>query len=618
MVDSPEAKLAGDITSVEAQEPVAVVVAPQHHNKKSFNTLPHDVKALIIQHIARPTDLKNVCLVSHELHEIAIRYLYRNVNLDLGCANDCRLSAFLSPHNKGLQHIRQVRLYLANVPDRCNQEQQASFATSMLLEFLPENILEEFSWCPWRPFSADNLLLLYKKQKRMKWMEVMDLDRSVLADVKEDKLVRSGIFDNARKLALYPENLDTLNTAGYYVEQTAKQLDELIIHANFATPEDGEASRGIVEPRVLNDSATEPGLLTRTLFAPMLPFESCTPLSRLTAVRLHRINLRYAADTWCKVINFEQCKNLRFYHCPGADSMFGQLCKSAHLPKKLKTLEFQHRDNAENEALLALDGFLCVVQGLKELIIDLHGVKSLPSTAGICKQSKTLELLNVHASNETGSALPSRHELTDAEELVYSGEDFDKICKACSNLVQMSCAWPTTSLIRSRSEEWKQFESAVTANLKHLITLHISTWPNNKPSGQLLPRQVYEQLLQGLATRLLELSLEPKVTSQADAVEGAGSSEPIHGRLRLLAFGIHDKIYEREDSNNQAIYIRSSAVDAEGRSKIYAAQIGWCLRQFVEPRSDVLESVLGREVRPPVRPDGREFALDDGDGWDDD
>jgi hypothetical protein len=30
------------------------------------------------------------------------------------------------------------------VTDRCNQEQQATFATRMLLEFLPENILEEF------------------------------------------------------------------------------------------------------------------------------------------------------------------------------------------------------------------------------------------------------------------------------------------------------------------------------------------------------------------------------------------------------------------------------------------------------------------------------------------
>ena len=68
----------------------------------------------------------------------------------------------------------------------------------MILEFLPQDILEEFrcecpayrecrrspyidnedpddyshSWCPWKPFSADNLLLLYKKQRKMKWLEV--------------------------------------------------------------------------------------------------------------------------------------------------------------------------------------------------------------------------------------------------------------------------------------------------------------------------------------------------------------------------------------------------------------------------------------------------------------
>jgi len=45
-----------------------------------------------------------------------------------------------------LKHIRQIRLYLANVRDRCNQKQQANFATRMLLEFLPEDTLEEFRW----------------------------------------------------------------------------------------------------------------------------------------------------------------------------------------------------------------------------------------------------------------------------------------------------------------------------------------------------------------------------------------------------------------------------------------------------------------------------------------
>lgn len=84
--------------------------------------------------------------MSKECQKIAVRFLYRSVALDLGSPNDSRLSAFLNPRNIGLKHIKQLRLYLAGVHDRCNQEQQAHFATRMILEFLPEDVLEEFRY----------------------------------------------------------------------------------------------------------------------------------------------------------------------------------------------------------------------------------------------------------------------------------------------------------------------------------------------------------------------------------------------------------------------------------------------------------------------------------------
>ena len=96
--------------------------------------------------VLRPTDLKSLCLVNKQLHELAVKPLYRNVSLDLGSGHDSRLAGFLSPKNIGLKHVRQIRLYLANIRDRCNQKRQADFATQMLLEFLPEDVLEEFRW----------------------------------------------------------------------------------------------------------------------------------------------------------------------------------------------------------------------------------------------------------------------------------------------------------------------------------------------------------------------------------------------------------------------------------------------------------------------------------------
>lgn len=439
----------------------------------------------------------------------------------------------------------------------------------------------------------------------MKWLEVMDLDRDILPELKKAVKTTTTMFESTRKLALYPENRATLNLSGFFLEHCKDKVEELIVHCNFSD----QGSPDVPNNRELNDSATSPGLLSRSLFASMVPFERCEPLKSLTSLRLHRINLRHCADTWCRALSFHQLEHLRLYHCPGADTLLGQLSKSTHLPKTLKVLELQHRDNSDSETLLALDGFLCLVSGLHDIVIDLENAKALPAAAGIVRHSKTLEILSVHCAGSASHAPTSMNADTENEELVWDAEDVEKICQACKGLEQLSCAWPPTSLIRSPSSEWRRFETCI-LELRNMVTLHITTWPNNKPSTQLLPRVVYQSLIRELAQRVFEKAVSgkrnPSVSSGAD--EGDGTAEgTVYGpsdterpsRLKLIAFGNSDKIYEREDSQNQIIYLNSTAIDAEGRSVPHAVAIGWCLRQYVEPRSEVLDFVL-HDYNPPV------------------
>ncbi|KAK5143094.1 hypothetical protein LTR04_001997 [Oleoguttula sp. CCFEE 6159] len=545
----------------------------------------------------------NLCLTNKQLHEITVRQLYRIVSLDLGGPTDTKLSAFLNPKNIGLPHIRKIRLYLANVMDRCNQQQQAHFAIRMLLEFLPENVLEEFrcdtipydgpayltdiSWCPWAPFSADNLLLLYKKQRRMKWLEAMTLDKEILSTL-EKQPYYTEVFQNTRKLAFYPENRETLDLCHAFLIKTPK-VEDIIIHANF------EYASPPIPERELQDSSTAPGLITSSIFSHMQPFSKCTPLA-LRDLRLHKINLRYSSDTYCKIVNFSTVKILRFFHCPGVDALLAELSKSTKLPEKLECLELQGKDNAENDILSALDGFLCLVSGVKDLVIDLENVKALPSAACITRHAKTLETMNVHASSGD----------SDEEELVFDVVDFALICKDCTRLEQMSVAFPVTSLIRTTSDPFMAFMNAL-LDLPSLITLNITTWPNNKPSSNWLPRNIYEALLQNLAQSIFthhaaspSIPASPLFTITTSSTPSPSLSPP-STKLALLAFGTSDRIYEREDSKNQIIFARSLAFDAFGRAVPAAVSISWCLRQYVEPRSDVLEFVLGRSARPPTR-----------------
>lgn len=169
-----------------------------------FNDVPLDVKKnIILGYITRPEDLKSLCLTSKRLRDIATPPLYRKVLLFIGGHKDIRVSGLLSRSNPGIQHIRKVYLQLEKTPipaldihvnsddssedeedaqieDIVGAARQAQFTVRLLLDFLPNDILEKFSWHEWEPFSMDNWVLLMKKQKRLKAVEIEPVDRNFM------------------------------------------------------------------------------------------------------------------------------------------------------------------------------------------------------------------------------------------------------------------------------------------------------------------------------------------------------------------------------------------------------------------------------------------------------
>lgn len=251
------------------------------------------------------------------------------------------------------------------------------------------------------------------------------------------------LFSSCTMLAFYPESRETLDLCHLFLRRT-KNLQELILHTNFD-------HLGITS-REANDTAVGPGLVTRTIFSHMLPFDKCTPFANLRALRLQKINLRHCSETYCKIVNFTNLTALRIHQCSGADALLAELCKSACLPHYLEVLEVQHADNEEHDALNALDGLLCLISGLRDLVIDIDNVKALPAAAGICRHSKTLELLNVHTiARPTGETTGHHYEN------VWLPDDFDKICESVVHLEQLSCAFPPPHIFSSPSVHWQRF-----------------------------------------------------------------------------------------------------------------------------------------------------------------
>ncbi len=518
----------------------------------------------------------SLCLTTKQFHVITVRQLYRTVSLDVGGPSDTRLAAFLNPRNIGLEWIRNIELYRAEVVDKCQSQMQAAgFAVRMIIEFLPENILEKFNWHN-QTFSAENLVLLYRKQKKMKGVVAISLDDTLTDELKK-RLDLDSIVENTTKLGLYPEDRNGLEFCHELLKRL-KKADNLTLKLHGVFDEDDSS----LPARMLNDSSTEPGLVTKTIFAHMLPFNKCTPMV-LRELTLQKVHVRYASETYCKVIDFSKLKSLRVFSCSGADALFAELSKSARLPDKLETLDFKHEDQIrESDLMDALDGFLCLVSGIQRLTIDISYTKSLPGTSSIIRHSKTLRLLNIHAIN--GDPTDS-----DEEEHVYTAIDFAKILNSCILLEQLSLAFPPTVITRDYSDDYNLYMTLLLSMLPKLTTLNITTWPTNQPITSRLPRKKYEHLLQGMAQSGFESRL-------------LNATRPTPSRLSVIAWGTSDKIFERENAaKNTIIFVKGKQIDPFGKEAPLAVSVGWCARKFVEPTSEVLDFELMRTVRPPTR-----------------
>lgn len=187
-------------------------------------------------------------------------------------------------------------------------------------------------------------------------------------------------------------------------------------------------------PEDLEDSSTRAGLITRTIFSHMMPFETCTPMI-LKKLSIDNIDLRYAADTYMKFIKFSALESLVVGGCQGADAVFAQMSKPHLRPTKLKKIRWFHgEETSETHALEAFDGLLEAINGLEILHVDIKNFNGLPNPTAIGHHGKTLQVLGIRS--RAASSNPLR----------YESEQLDEICTACSELRQLSITFPPTSV----------------------------------------------------------------------------------------------------------------------------------------------------------------------------
>ncbi|KAI9885727.1 MAG: hypothetical protein M1823_002493 [Watsoniomyces obsoletus] len=342
------------------------------------------------------------------------------------------------------------------------------FTVRLLIDLLPENILHRLVWQHEEEFSVENLVLLCRKQKKLKGLEVGPLDKSLNEALdRYPDLVKN--LTELHALKFYPSNLGNLQACHRIMRDTPK-LNELWIESAF---DDGLLRRPAddhdeAQPQSWNDESNRPGLITSTLFQHKLPFQQCQPMA-LRELVLHKINVRWAAQTYMRVIDFPSLEILIVHGCGGADALFAEMAKPAKRPRKLQELTFIHASEGRGPTyvLSALENFLQSVSSLKKLCILFLDGDRLPRVEAICRHAATLEVLMVHSAEPNSYAM----------DRYYSKTDFGTLCRECTKVRQLAIGCPSPKLLDAHLNSGFTDYVDHALSLPNLVTLNLTSWP---------------------------------------------------------------------------------------------------------------------------------------------
>ena len=278
-------------------------------------------------------------------------------------------------------------------------------------------------------------MLLCQSQSQLRNLEVGPLNRpytSILSQI--PRLV--GALPELSEVDLFANSLDVLKAFQEVLQAQPKIRSlGLVVSGEF----DGAAAED------LNDTSTEPGLLFRTIFSQLRHLHE-TPLRELKSVTLENIYLRYADRTLMQAVPFKSLEYLSLGNCAAADGLFTQLCEAQHLPSRLTTLHWYHKDETETHILETFERLLEALPLIEDLHVELANTEKLPKATAISRCTKTLRSLVVQAHN-TPSVL-----------LRYQCAEIDNICISCTRLRELSIASPIFDAAKHRSScDWMNF-----------------------------------------------------------------------------------------------------------------------------------------------------------------
>ncbi len=304
-----------------------------------------------------------------------------------------------------------------------------------------------------------------------------------------------------------------------------------------------------------------------TLFSHMLPFESCSPL-RLTSLSLSNLDMKQAATTYLKVIDFSQLVSLTWDSCTGLLECMQAMAEAFVATTKyakLSSLKIQHSEEDNGEIMDGLDKFLSVLTSkINKFSFFITGAGRCPNTTGITRHASSLESLVVLVID------------VDGDQITYSAEDFNRICLDCVKLKQIFVSFPGVHLEADGVMDmfdrpyWAFLASAW--RLQYLVALNISSWPTIAMEMTL---ECFDCQLQSLAQRIFENN-EKYISSLAVLSIGNNVTDDPSGPDGML------------EGSTRNYYLRGKQTNVFGQTSVLAIPMKARLVKYAYPGTETL------------------------------
>ncbi|KAL9626408.1 MAG: hypothetical protein Q9204_007329 [Flavoplaca sp. TL-2023a] len=468
-----------------------------------LDSLPQEIYDPIFEHASSPrTRLKHrlwpLLLVSKRMYHAVLPTIYRRLFFEIDSSvgsykANYKLLQLADKENQGLLHIEEVQLYPRDELERSPFTSADYPDAFQLLAVIPKDQLRRFNWNSCHELPQEILRLLWKRQRKLTNIELVQCNRPLDELVNEFDLDNSPFYQHATELRIADVGQGVLPTTALRILKERPQISTLtldfgsIIRRLRTTRDafDGDWTRWNQLTKAYHCT------LLKELFGSPKQVRLAAPLA-ISTLHLHCLDL-WHSPYMLSSLKWQVLENLQVVSCERPDVLLMRISQlAAEKRLRLRTFRIYHEqklgvdsqvshDIQTDRTIYSVDKLLLSMKDtLSELWIVMRGLHLFdrllgPMAAGITNHGKSL--LQLTADVRGYRPADSKHS---GEQHVgwFEPEIWEEVCASMGRLEQLYVPFPPVVAdenLTARDEYYSYLDTAL--QIPTLKTLNATTWP---------------------------------------------------------------------------------------------------------------------------------------------